>query len=367
MAEDVIKMNVSQINSENPVISKKSRYGKLLQRTFLSSMILILFMAGVYTGKNKIVPIVNTRSEYMIGMYSGSSPFSLKPFNKSNPVVTAAMVTDVQAGFVADPFMINHQGRWYMFFEIMKEPQHKGVIGVASSTDLQTWKYDKVILEEPFHLSYPMVFQYNGEMFMIPESHSNYEVSIYKADNFPYGWKKHRTLIEGNYSDPTVFYHDNHWFLFAVDRDDILHLFWADDLMGPWYVHPKSPIVKFDYEKARSCGRVITAGDTIIRFTQNCKPGYGMDIRAFIITEITPENYQEKPYINNPLLKGTGVITDWNGIRMHQIDLHKTGKDQWVAVTDGVGRWSEYGLGLFGEKIDFSIGPRISLKTPYRK
>lgn len=324
-------------------------------------------MAGAYTGKKNLTPFINTRSEYMIGMYSGSSPFSLKPFNKINPVFTAAMVTDIKAGFVADPFMINCQGRWYLFFEIMKEPQHKGVIGVASSNDCHTWKYERVVLEEPFHLSYPMVFQHNGEILMIPESHSNYEVSVYKADNFPYGWKKYKTLIEGNYSDPTILFHNNHWYLFAVDRDDILHLFWADDVLGPWHVHPKSPIVKFDFEKARSCGRVITTGDSIIRFTQNCKHGYGWDVRAFIITDITPETYQEQPYDHNPLLKGTGVLTDWNGIRMHQIDLHKTGKDQWIAVTDGVGRWSEYGLGLFGEKTDFSIGPKISFKTPYRK
>jgi hypothetical protein len=330
-------------------------------------MFLIIFMAGVFIGKKNVIPFVNTRSEYMIGMYSGSSPFSLKPFNKVNPVVTAKMVTDIKAGFVADPFMINKQDLWYMFFEIMKEPQHKGVIGVASSKDFLEWKYDRVVLEEPFHLSYPMVFQYNREMFMIPECHSNYEVNIYKADNFPYGWKKYRKLIDGNFSDPTVFFHDNHWYLFAVDRDDILHLFWADDLLGPWHVHPESPIVKFNLEKARPCGRVITTGDSIIRFTQNCKPGYGSDIRAFIITDLNPQTYQEKPFDHNPLLKGTGVVTDWNGIRMHQIDLHQTGVNKWIAVTDGVGRWSEFGVGLFGAKTIFSIGPMISLKKPYRK
>ncbi len=362
-------MNRNELEKDpkKPSLSKTIVFGLFIKSFLIIIILLTIFMTGVFTGKNKVVPFVNTRSEYMIGMYSGNSPFSLHPLTHINPVITAGMVTDIDAGFVADPFMINNQGRWYLFFEIMKEPQHKGVIGLATSTDCHEWKYDRVVLEEPFHLSYPMIFQYNGEILMIPESHANYEISIYKADTFPYGWKKYCTLIEGNFSDPTVVYHDKHWYLFTVDRDDILHLFWADDVFGPWQVHPRSPIVKFDLENARPCGRIITLGDSIIRFTQNCKPGYGWDIRAFIISEISPENYTEKPYSNNPLLKGTGIITDWNGIRMHQIDLHKTGANNWIAVTDGVGKWSEFGVGLFGEKTTLSIGPKFSIITPYRK
>ncbi|HEX2957011.1 MAG TPA: hypothetical protein VHO70_09260 [Chitinispirillaceae bacterium] len=303
----------------------------------------------------------------MIGMYSGKSPFSLQPFTAVNPVITAEMVTDIHAGFVADPFMINRQGMWYMFFEILKEPDNKGVIGLATSTDCHEWDYDRVVLEQPFHLSYPMVFQYNEEILMIPESHSNYEICIYKADNFPYNWKKYTTLIKGNYSDPTIFIHGKYCFLFASDRNDFLHLFWAENIYGPWHAHPKSPIVTFDPERARPGGRVIVAGDSIIRFTQNCKHSYGWDVRAFIVTDITPENYQEKPYSNNPVLQGTGTGTDWNGIRMHHVDLHQINKQEWLAVTDGVGRWSEYGLGLFGEKNIVSIGPRVTIKSPYRK
>lgn len=354
-------------NRHYTAYGNRCRVAKPLKKGILFSFLVAIFLGGIYLGRKHIIPFVNTRSEYMIGIYSGPSPFTLKPSQQHNPVVTAAMVHDVRAEFVADPFMINEQGKWYMFFEIMKEPEHKGVIGLATSIDAQEWSYEQVVLEESFHLSYPMVFKHNDVIYMMPECQSNYEICIYTAEHFPYDWQKEKTLITGNYLDPTIFWHYNHWYLFTVDRNDILHLFWADTLHGPWHVHPKSPIVKFDLEHARPCGRIVKVGNSIIRFAQNCKPNYGWDIRAFIVTNLTPQDYDEVPYYDNPLLKGSGVNTDWNGIRMHHIDLHPIGNNAWIAAVDGVGRWHEYGLGIFGKHTLMSIGSTFSFKSPYHK
>ena len=326
----------------------------------------ILF-TGIYMGRHDITPLVNTRSEYMIGMFNGPSPLQMRPVDKINPVMTAEMVTDVKADFVADPFMIRDGDKWYLFFEILESTQHKGIIGVAVSEDALNWRYDRVVLEEPFHLSYPMVFRHNGEILMIPESHEDYSVSVYKADNFPYGWKKYRTILEGDFADNTIVQHENNWYLFTSDRNDMLHLFWAADLYGNWQRHPKSPIVTKDSRHARPGGRVIHYDKNLIRFTQNCKPSYGWDVRAFIISELTPKTYKEEAFSGNPLMKGSGVISDWNGIRMHQFDAHQIGDSLWIAAADGVGRWREFGLGFFGPKTSKSIGPQFTAKSPYKK
>lgn len=362
-------MNRKSLDAPEETISRngnrRNRMRLIRSGAFISVLFFTVFFAGLYLGRQKIIPFVYTRSEYMIGIYTGSSPLELEPAGGFNPVVTARMVTDVEAEFVADPFMIKENGIWYMFFEILEGTQNKGIIGLATSADGLNWEYDRVVLEQPFHLSYPHVFRHNGEILMIPESHKNYTVDIYRAENFPYNWKRQHTLVEGNYLDPTVFQYGDHWYMFAADRDDMLHLFWADDLYGEWHYHPLSPIVKGDLLQARPAGRVLVIGDTVIRFAQNCKPQYGWDVRAFLISELSPETYEEKPFSGNPVLKGTGTVYEWNGIRMHHFDATRT-EEGWIAVVDGVGRWREFGLGFFGREPKAALGPTIPIKSPYR-
>ena len=91
------------------------------------------------------------------------SNISQSPFNVydsqdvANPVLTAADVWDVEADFVADPFLYYDGGIWYLFMEVLKS-SYGGVIGVANSLDGINWTYDRIVLEQPFHLSYPYVF-----------------------------------------------------------------------------------------------------------------------------------------------------------------------------------------------------------------
>src|SRR5688572_24477234 len=94
--------------------------------------------------------------EWSIGIYVGKSPLDLKPpSDLRNPVLTRHEVTDVRALFVADPFMVSVNGLWYMFFELWNRDSRKGEIGLATSVDGAQWSYQRVVLAEPFHLSYP--------------------------------------------------------------------------------------------------------------------------------------------------------------------------------------------------------------------
>lgn len=343
---------------------KGNRWQFFTRSVFSAFFFVAVFVSGLYLGRERILPLVYTRSEYMIGICRGDSPLDLKPLPGINPVVTARMVDDVEAVFVADPFMIREKQMWYMFFEVLEGTQNKGMIGLATSADAVNWEYDRIVLKQPFHLSYPSVFRYENEICMVPESQMDYSVSVYKAEKFPYGWKKDKTLIEGNYLDPTLFQYEDNWYMFAADRNDMLHLFWARDLYGEWYYHPCNPIIKHDPQRARPGGRVVAVGNTVIRFAQNCKPRYGHDVRAFLISELSPETYAEQPFSGNPILKGTGTHYEWNGERMHHADVHQV-DDGWIAVVDGVGRWREFGLGFFGKEPKAFLGPTIPMKSPY--
>jgi hypothetical protein len=274
---------------------------------------------------------------WSIGIYTGASPCQLRPPpNHTNPVLRATDVTDVPAEFVADPFMLHKDGRWYMFFEVLNRDTNRGSIGVATSDDGFTWAYQQVVLDEPFHLSYPYVFEWQGEYYMIPETLGAAAICLYKADDFPTRWVLQQKLIGGAHADPSILRFADMWWMFVCTRPfqhDILRLFFASELEGPWQEHPRSPIVNSDMSRARPAGRILQVDDRVIRFAQDCVPHYGTRVRAFEITELTRETYAEAEHPNSPVLSPSGL--GWNAMGMHHVDAHRQHDGKWLACVDG--------------------------------
>lgn len=324
---------------------KISNYQKTNIVISLVSLI-IGFMIGIYIGRIRGIPFVTEKNEWSIGIYEGNSPFNfISAKNITNPVLTADQVSDVRAEYVADPFMIKDKSSWYMFFEVKNTDTKQGDIGLAISNNGFDWTYKQIVLDEPFVLSYPYVFKWEDEYYMIPESHQANSIRLYKAVDFPTKWSFVRTLLTGNYADPSILYYDGLWWLFAEANpkgEDILRLYYAQDLMGPWVEHPKSPVIDGDPNIARPGGRVIVFDGRIIRYTQDDYPTYGNQVRAFEITELSTTRYKEKYAPGNPILKGSGK--GWNSIKMHNIDPHRVEKDKWIACVDGYRKRLFFGL-----------------------
>jgi hypothetical protein len=250
--------------------------------------------------------------------------------------MTSDQVSDLNAAFVADPFMVRRGATWYMFFEVFNNDTYQGEIGMASSNDGRDWKYRQIVLTEPYHLSYPYVFEWEGEYYMLPETLEPGCIQLYKADPFPARWVLAGSLVEGAFADPSIFRFHDMWWMFACStphESDTLRLFMAPQLKGPWSEHPSSPIVQSNNRYARPAGRVLVTGDTVIRHAQDCVPIYGSQVRAFEISHLTPTDYLERESEESPILTGTG--TGWNAVGMHHIDLQRTGHGGWIACVDG--------------------------------
>jgi hypothetical protein len=274
---------------------------------------------------------------WSIGIYTGDSPLKLQaPENKTNPVLTAADVTDIPAEFVADPFMLHSDGRWYMFFEVLHRETQLGMISLATSDDGFNWGYEQVVLAEPFHLSYPYVFEWQGARYMIPETLAAGAVCLYKADEFPTRWSMQQKLIEGSHADPSIARYGDLWWLFTCTmpyQHNVLRLYFARDLEGPWKEHPHSPIINNDLSRARPAGRVVQFDGRVIRFAQDCLPEYGSRVRAFEINELTRDVYGEAEVSNSPVLSPSGQ--GWNAMGMHHVDAHRQDDGRWIACVDG--------------------------------
>lgn len=273
---------------------------------------------------------------WSIGIYTGNSPFELKADHRANPVLTAADVTDVAADFVADPFMLHSDGHWYMFFEVLERQTQPGVIALATSNDAFTWTYQQVVLKEPFHLSYPYVFAWQGVHYMIPETLGASALCLYKADTFPTRWSLKQKLIDGTHADPSIVRFADLWWMFTCPmpyEHDVLRLYFARDLEGPWKEHPRSPLITNDKRRARPAGRLVELDHHLVRFAQDCLPDYGTAVRAFEINDLTRDTYLEVECANSPVLSPSGE--GWNAFGMHHVDAHRLDDGNWIACVDG--------------------------------
>jgi len=275
---------------------------------------------------------------WTVGILTGRSPFDLSvPAGISNPVLTAAAVTDFDADIVAHPFLVVNDSRYYLFCTVKYGPRDEGGIGLAESPDGLHWTYRQMVIKEPFVLSYPYVFKWQDDYYMVPEAHTESAVRLYRATNFPIEWTYEGDLITGDHfiSASLAHFQDRWWMFVSPEGNRSLRLFYSPDLKGPWTEHPLSPIVKDNPDIARPGGRVIEIDGTLYRMGQDCDPTYGNQLHAFRITEISPTTYSEE-MIEPALVSATSQ--GWNSDAMHHVDLHQVDDERWIAAVDALGQ-----------------------------
>jgi hypothetical protein len=179
------------------------------------------------------------------------------------------------------------------------------------------------------------VFKSKSEVFMIPETSAVERITIYRAERFPDVWVPFCTVAEGDpYEDATLFWKDDRWWLITSfgPKSEQLRIFHSQDLAGPWIAHPNEMSLN---GIGRPAGRVVRSGDVWIRFVQDVRRVYGESVYANRIDVLDSDSFVESPIDDDPLLGPTG--SGWNGYRMHHIDSHQTGPEEWVACVDGSG------------------------------
>lgn len=287
-------------------------------------------------------------------------PLSLAPVGQ-NPILTFRDVTDYEhCEFVADPFMfVSSDGDWYLFFEAY-ESRRGGVISLATSDDGgQTWDYEGIVLEEPYHLSFPYVFEWEDEYYMLPEkgAKSLNQVDLYRATTFPTEWEVCETLLSGDHrmDDAVLFRWDRRWWLLIGDStDNSLYAYYSQGLeTSDWAAHKQNPVINDRPEAVRPAGRPIVRDEKIILYFQDCTSQYGDNVRAYEVTALGPSVYTDHPATDTPILSGVGGRA-WNSGRMHHIDPWYLDGQWWCVVDGGIG----LGKNLFGDS--FSIGLYVS-------
>ena len=238
-------------------------------------------------------------ADWRIGVRVGHKPLTNATPGEDLGLNSVQWFPSAAGRFYADPCLLEIDGQFWLFFEDFDYRSETGRISVAPISAQGALGEIGTALNLPHHLSYPMVFHYDGEIFMIPESAAIGRVELYRATQFPFEWKLEKVLYEGlQLVDTTPFLHGGRWYFFTTveypdDHCNIGLLFNADCLTCSWRLHPASPIAN-DVRYSRGAGAIICNNGRLIRPTQDCSRYYGYSFRLNTITTLNPEEFSEE-------------------------------------------------------------------------
>ena len=228
--------------------------------------------------------------------------------------------------FLADPFLWRQEARTYCLLEDYS--YKKGIAGISVvELSKDTSSPPKPVLNEPFHLSFPYLFEYQGTIYMCPECSASGQIRLYRATHFPEQWQFVKALMNDVVAADTMIFPrgDRWWMLTNLDRSgdgdfwSELYLFSADSpLSESWTPHPANPLL-INPTGGRNAG-LLRDGDRIFRAAQTHGfDQYGAGILLNEIVSITGEQYEErligeiKPDWRHSLL-GTHHISSLEGV-----------------------------------------------------
>lgn len=227
--------------------------------------------------------------------------FDLNPGTERD-ISTFRKISPPNDRFWADPHVIEKESSYYIFIEEYLYQTGRGHISVMEMDRGGNYKEPIPVLQKDYHLSFPSVFEWRGQYYMIPESSANRTIDLYECIHFPDRWQLKFTLMKGVQAvDTTALYWQGKWWLFtAITEQEAaapqveLFLFYSSELFtDQWHAHAMNPIVS-DIKRSRAAGRIFPQGGKLFRPSQICSTtyGYGFDLNE--ITVISETEYCER-------------------------------------------------------------------------
>lgn len=213
-------------------------------------------------------------------------------FNKNNPDNKIILKEDSTRFWGADPFLFETNGILYLFYERYDKKKRKGdIVYRQVNKDFSLGKV-YIAIEEKYHLSFPFIFEYNGNFFIIPESSSKNNIQIYKAEKFPEKWLLYKEILPNFPGLDTI--------ILSLDMNNIVLYTSVGDscnvenyvltLDSDFNLKKKEKIKSLSSYGNRNAGRIINDGKNIVRVGQDCSNGnYGKGLIFYDAKNIKKE------------------------------------------------------------------------------
>lgn len=201
--------------------------------------------------------------------------------------------------FFADPFILSaNENEIKVLVEDFPYYDKKGKISLLT-VDRKTYKLldKKVVLEQPYHMSYPFIMRKNdGNIWVAPEASQSGKLFYYTINSDTFKLENQQVLINEPLLDSTIVEHQGRWWLFCTKRGDSsnrdLLIYYADAPEGPWVQHVKNPVVQNE-SMARPAGYLVKSGEALFRVIQKSDHHYGEAINITRVTKLTTSGFEE--------------------------------------------------------------------------
>ncbi len=177
---------------------------------------------------------------------------------------------------------------------------------------------NKIIIDKTFHLSFPYVFEYNDEIFCMPEASQNNQIDLYKFDKEDDVFVPVSTILRNvDAVDTTLFNYEGLWWLFFTRKEQSgtnLYAYYSKEIFGAYEPHKNNPI-KTDVRSSRPAGTAFYYDGNLYRPAQNCSKTYGGEISINKIIKLNPFEFDEnvvavvKPFQKTKFNKGIHTLS----------------------------------------------------------
>ncbi|MFZ4532213.1 MAG: glucosamine inositolphosphorylceramide transferase family protein, partial [Alsobacter sp.] len=232
------------------------------------------------------------------------------------PPTGYAWIANPPGCYLADPILHMRDGVPHLFVEVFDEAAGRAHLGVIVIDADGRVAPVRTVLKRPYHLSYPFVFDRDGETWMIPETMQARTVELYRAVSYPDSWELEQVLLSDvDLSDVTPVDHGGLSWLFATATHggscwDTLDLYMAEHWRGPYRPHRLNPVL-IDARAARPAGPMQGRDGNLLRPAQDCTRGYGSALALCRVDRLDPDGYAQTRLsrLGPPLLGDSGVHT----------------------------------------------------------
>lgn len=201
--------------------------------------------------------------------------------------------------FFADPFILSINDEYKILYEELDYNKQYGYICQLTVVNNKIVS-KKVMLETKSHLSYPFTFSENDNIFIFPESATIGKLSCFKYNKESQSLTFIKDILNLPLLDSTILKYNNKYWIFSTmkgeDSNKKLHIFFSDNLFGPYSPHPKNP-VKDDLNGSRPAGNFIEVDGVIYRPAQNSNNYYGSSISMNKILILNENEFVEENYM----------------------------------------------------------------------
>jgi hypothetical protein len=219
----------------------------------------------------------------------------------------SACAARVQApgwSYLADPFLVRHDGRMWLFAEEFRYRLGRGRLCAMALDDALRCGEPRELLALEAHASFPYPFEHEGRLYLLPETHAIGTVDLYRCDEFPQRWRLARRILHDvDAADSIVFRRDGYWWLLTSLRDGPrdtgrhLAIYYSEDLLAaPFHPHPVNAERRYAGERfsgMRNAGAPVCVGATMLRPVQRNRRYYGEAVSFMRIDALTTTEFRE--------------------------------------------------------------------------